>query len=634
MKSFYITTPIYYVNGKPHIGHSYTCILADMLTRYHALEGDEVFFLTGTDEHGDKIARSAEKEGVQPKELADRYAKDFKSLWDMLDVKYSEFIRTTDEHHKHVVQDVLQKIYDKGDIYFGEYGGYYCCGCERFYVENELENGVCPQHLTKPEYVKERNYFFKMSAYLPWLKEYITENPDFIQPAQYRNEVLALLEQETLDDLCISRPKSRLTWGIELPFDSDYVCYVWFDALLNYISGIGYPDSPHFTSFWAQAEHIIAKDILKPHAIFWPCMLRSAGLPIFKTLYVHGYWLAKDTKLSKSLGNVIDPALLIKQYGVDAIRYFLLRDMSFGSDANFSLTSLVSRITAELANDIGNLFSRTLGMLAKYCDSTVPQPAEYTHKDEDIQKTILEYIAMYKEHCRNVAPAKALECIVAIASCVNKYIDANAPWVLYKEKQEGRLYTVLYLVLEALRKITITLLPVVPSTAKTMLALLGITSPLGITLKNEEHTWGLLPVGNTLAPSANLFPRDQWEKPMDSIEKKTTKQAQSSISFDHFAQLDIRIGAIIHAKKVENAHSLLMLQVDIGEQETRTILSGIAERYSAEDMIGKRVLVVVNLEPKKIRGIDSFGMILTVEEGGTIHVLEPHIPYSNGSRIL
>lgn len=634
MKSFYITTPIYYVNGKPHIGHSYTSVLADMLTRYHALEGDEVFFLTGTDEHGDKIARSAEKEGTDPQTLADRYAKEFKVLWDMLDVKYSEFIRTTDESHKQVVQRVLQKIYDKGDIYFGEYGGYYCCGCERFYAENELEDGICPQHKTKPEYVKEKNYFFKMSRYLPWLKEYITEHPDFIQPSHYRNEVLALLQQETLEDLCISRPKSRLTWGIELPFDTDYVCYVWFDALLNYISGIGYPDSSCFDTFWPHAEHIIAKDILKPHAIFWPCMLASAEIPLFKKLYVHGYWLSKDTKLSKSLGNAIDPALLINQYGVDAIRYFLLRDMSFGSDANFSLSSLASRITAELANDIGNLFSRTLAMIAKYCDSKVPQPGQYTQHDECIQQTILEHIAMYKQHCRQVAPAKALENLVAIASCANKYIDANAPWTLYKEKQEERLATVLYLVLEALRKLAIALLPVVPSTAKTMLALLGITSPLGITLQEEERIWGKLPVGTVLAPSANLFPREQWEKPMDLIEVATPKEEKTYISFEQFSLVDMRVGTVISATKVENARSLLLLHVDVGEDNPRTILSGIAEKYTPTDMVGKRVIVVVNLQPKKIRGIESHGMILTVGEGNDIYLLEPSDVCMNGSRIV
>ena len=634
MRAFYITTPIYYVNGKPHIGHSYTSILADMLTRYHALEGENVFFLTGTDEHGDKIARSAQKEGIKPQELANRYSKEFKILWDMLDIRYSEFIRTTDEKHKVVVQRILQKIYDKGDIYFSEYGGFYCYGCERFYSEQELENGICPQHKTKPEYVREKNYFFKLSRYLPWLKEYILQNQDFIQPIQYRNEILALLEHETLDDLCISRPKSRLTWGIELPFDTNYVCYVWFDALLNYISGLGYPDSPCFTTFWESAQHIIAKDIVKPHAIFWPCILRSADIPLFKTLYVHGYWLSKDVKLSKSLGNVIDPAILIKQYGVDAIRYFLLRDMSFGADATFNLSLLVQRITAELANDIGNLFSRTLAMLAKYCDSKVPQPVQYTEEDEEIKKTILMYIVSYKHYCLHVAPAKALENIVAIASCVNKYIDTTAPWNLYKKKQESRLHTVLYLVLEALRKMTILLIPIIPSTAKTMLALLGITSPLGITLKEEEYIWGKLSVGTSLAPSANLFPREQWEKPIEPINATPQELWLPSIPFEHFTQIDIRVGTITDAKKLENTHSLLVLQVDVGEQKPRTILSGIAEKYTPQDIVGKQILVVVNVMPKQIRGIDSYGIVLTLKESKEIHLLELSCSYPNGSRIL
>lgn len=518
MNPFYVTTPIYYVNGKPHIGHVYTSVVADMIARYHALEGEDVFFLTGTDEHGDKIARSAIKEGISPRELADRYAEEFKHMWERCDVHYTDFIRTTQERHKRVVQMVLQHIYDKGDIYFGEYGGHYCYGCERFYVDTELEDGLCPQHKTRPEYVKEKNYFFKMKQYLPWLKEYIEQNPQSIQPSQYRNEVLSLLEHGDLDDLCISRPKTRLQWGIELPFDTDYVCYVWFDALLNYLSGIGYPDEENFHKFWSNARHIIAKDIVKPHAIFWPCMLRSAGLPLFQSIYVHGYWLIRETKVSKSLGNAFDPAVLIQQYGIDAIRYFLLRDMSFGADASFSIPLLVQRIIAELANDIGNLFSRTLGMLHKYCNAIVPKPSEYTQEDIAVQSLVLNAIVEYKQYCRAIAPARAIEQIIVIASIMNKYIDSQAPWTLYKNAEVERLHTVLYLVLEGLRKISYMLLPIMPSTAKTMVALLGITFSDEVTLKEEEHIWGRLTVGNILANRVNLFPREVWENVYEDME--------------------------------------------------------------------------------------------------------------------
>lgn len=634
MKAFYITTPIYYVNGKPHLGHSYTSVLADMLTRFHALEGESVFFLTGTDEHGDKIARSAAKEGLTPKALADIYSDEFKYLWNLLDVKYSEFIRTTDTKHIHVVQNVLQKIYDKGDIYFGEYGGFYCYGCERFYVEKELEDGVCPQHKTKPEYVKEKNYFFKMKQYLPWLKQYIMENPDSIQPAQYRNEVLSILEHEELDDLCISRPKSRLSWGIELPFDSDYVCYVWFDALVNYISGLGYPDAEPFHHFWADARHIIAKDIVKPHAIFWPCMLRSAEIPLFTTLYVHGYWLARDTKLSKSLGNAVDPVMLIKQYGVDALRYFLLRDMSFGSDATFSIALLVQRITADLANDVGNLFSRTLAMLTKYCSSIVPNPSEYNETDIALHSCINTHIESYKRYCREIAPAKALEHAIAIASAINKYIDSEAPWALHKNHNIERLHTILYTILEGLRKLTVTLLPVIPSTAKTMLALLGIPSPIGVTLCNEETNWGLLPVGNTLAPSANLFPRQQWEMPVQAEEETKSNNKKEPISFHHFAGVHMCIGTILDATLVENANTLLLLHVDIGEEKSRTILSAIALQYAPSDIIGKQVVVVSNLEPKVIRGVESQGMVLTIKNGNNVVLVESMTSVPNGSPVV
>lgn len=360
------------------------------MRRFQRLLGKDTYFLTGTDEHGDKIVQAAEKAGVSPKDFVDGVSGQFRDLWPHLGVEYDQFIRTTDPEHKKVVQAFLQRVYDSGDIYFGEYGGHYCYGCERFYTEKELENGLCPQHQVKPEYIAEKNYFFRMSKYQGWLKQHILDNPDFIRPERYRNEVLSMLDSGALEDLCISRPKSRLTWGIELPFDTDYVCYVWFDALLNYVSALGWPDGDRFANYWPGVQHLVAKDILKPHAVFWPTMLKAAGLEPYNNLNVHGYWLVRDTKMSKSLGNVVSPLEMIDRYGLNAFRYFLLREMHFGSDASFSEEALVGRLNADLANDLGNLYSRVLSMTAKYFGGVVPAPGAYTEEDETLRALAAE----------------------------------------------------------------------------------------------------------------------------------------------------------------------------------------------------------------------------------------------------
>jgi len=376
MDKIYFTTPIYYINAEPHTGHTYTTVLADTLTRYYRSAGYEVYFLTGTDEHGDKIAQAAKEKGIEPKAYADRISAIFRSTWDACGIAYDHFIRTTDSYHQTIVRDFLQQIYDSGEIYFGEYGGYYCFGCERFYTEKELVGGKCPDHQTEPEYISEKNYFFRMSKYQQSLIDHIQSHPDFIRPERYRTEVLAFL-REPLEDLCISRPKSRLQWGIPLPFDADYVTYVWFDALINYLSALELHGSEFRENFWPKANHLIAKDILKPHAIYWPTMLMAAGLPLYEHLNVHGYWVMDSGKMSKSLGNVVRPLEMKDKFGMDAFRYFLLREMAFGQDAKFSLEALVTRINADLANNLGNLVSRVLAMQQKYFNGVV-QPLSPT----------------------------------------------------------------------------------------------------------------------------------------------------------------------------------------------------------------------------------------------------------------
>lgn len=650
-ETFFVSTPIYYVNARPHLGHAYTSTLADAVTRFQRLMGKDAFLLTGTDEHGDKIVQSAEKEGITPQALADRVSAEFKAMLPRLGVQANRFIRTTDPEHKAAVQRFLQKVYDQGDIYFGEYGGHYCYGCERFYTDKELEDGLCPQHKVAPTYISEKNYFFRMSKYQDWLKQHILDNPDFIRPERYRSEVLALLDSGALEDLCISRPKSRLEWGIELPFDKNYVCYVWFDALVNYISALDWPEGEDFARYWPNAQHIIAKDILKPHAIFWPTMLKSAGIEPFRHLNVHGYWLVRDTKMSKSLGNVVDPLKMIETYGLDVFRYFVLREMHFGSDASFTEEALIARQNADLSNDLGNLFSRVLSMAAKYCESRVPSPGAYGAEEKRLQQLAEDALGNYQSLFAAFRFSAALEALWELVRALNKYVDSAAPWALFKENKLEELSTVMYTLLECQRKIALHLLPVMPDAAAKMLAQLGQDAQFTGRLQDELGVFGLLRAGTGLAASSNIFPRLEALKPAPGkAEAKPAKGAKKApepalgaqqaapagnyIEFGDFQKLDLRVGVILKAEKHPDADKLLCFTVDLGEEKPRSIVSGIAMHYKPEDLVGKQVVVLANLPPRKLRGIASEGMILTAGEDDTgLSVLTTLLDVRPGDRI-
>jgi methionyl-tRNA synthetase len=615
---FYLTTPIYYVNAMPHLGHAYTTIAADTMCRYRRLAGDTVYFLTGTDEHGDKNAQVAAKAGLSPQAYVDRMSAAFRETWTRLGITYDDFIRTTEPRHQRLVREVLTRLWDAGEIYFGKYGGQYCFGCERFYTEKEIVDGKCPDHQTPLTYIEEENYFFKMSKYQDWLIGYLEAHPDLIRPERYRNEILGFL-REPLQDLSISRPRTRLDWGIPLPFDDRFVTYVWFDALLNYVSALGELEGERYRQLWPHVQHLIGKDILKPHGVYWPCMLKAAGLPVFTHLNVHGFWNLGGGKMSKSVGNVVEALALTDKYGHDAFRYFVLREMPFGLDANFSEEALVDRLNADLANDLGNLASRATTLIANLGRGVVPDPGPATPAEETVQTAFRTARQAAHEAMEEFQFQRALAALWEFIGEMNRYVDATQPWQLAKQPDgRPRLDRVLYTLGDAMRLLGIVLTPFLPQAAERIRQGLGQTTTPAL----ADADWGRLRAGTPVQKLAGLFPRVDTKKAAENAPPPAGPATGTAgrITIDEFRRLDLRVAEVVDAEPVPKSKKLLKVTVSLGS-ERRTLVAGIAEHYRPEELRGRKVVVVANLEPATLMGVQSNGMVLAGSEGETLGLL-------------
>ena len=638
-KSFYITTPIYYPSAKLHIGHAYCTTIADSVARFHRLADEEVFFLTGSDEHGQKIQQKAEEQGITPIEYVNPIVAGFQNLWKLLNISNDDFIRTTEKRHEKVVQEVFRRIYAKGDIYKGAYTGLYCTPCESYWTEHQLdENGCCPDCHRPVQEVSEEAYFFKISKYADRLLKYIEENPDFIQPVSRRNEMINFINQG-MEDLCISR--TSFDWGIPVPIDDKHVIYVWFDALTNYLTPIGYLDDPEkFQKFWPANIHLVGKEIVRFHSIIWPCILMALDLPLPKQVFGHGWLVVDGTKMSKSIGNVVDPIGLIEEFGADAIRYFLLREINLGQDGNFSRDALIQRINSDLANDLGNLLHRTLNMVGKFQQGVVLAPEGRSETDASLIEDAMSTVKTFADDMNNMKISHAIKAVWAFISRANKYIDETAPWALAKdESKKQELANTMYNLVEALRIISGLIYPYMPTTAGKLWQQLNLPGTIEELRLADIEKWGGTPVNMHIDQAQQLFPRIEVEKveqPVKEAKNKSEKQKskkdkqkesqpEGEISIDDFAKIQLRVAKVLEAEAVPKADKLLKLKIDLGDEQ-RELVSGIAKQYKPEELVGKNVIVVANLKAAKIRGVVSHGMVLAASAGDDLKLVTVDMP--------
>jgi len=654
-KTFYITTPIYYPSDKLHIGHSYCSVAADTMARFKKLQGYDVFFLTGTDEHGQKIERRAKAVGKTPKQFVDEIVAGVKSLWKLMDVHYDRFIRTTDEDHIAAVQKIFKQLYDQGDIYKSEYEGWYCTPCESFWTELQLKDGKCPDCGREVERTREESYFFRLSKYQDRLIAYINEHPDFVQPPSRAKEMMNNFLLPGLEDLCVSR--TTMKWGIPVTFDPGHVVYVWVDALSNYITALGYlsEDPSLFNKYWPADVQLVGKEIVRFHTIIWPAMLMALDLPLPKQVFGHGWLVFGGDKMSKSKGNVVDPVILCEKYGVDAIRYFLMREMPFGSDGNFTHEALLMRMNSDLANDLGNLVSRTCAMIEKYFGGMIPEKGTPAALDIEMEEMAIATRKTMEEKMNELQFSLALTEIWKFISRCNKYIDETAPWTLAKKEEDrAQLGTVLYHLAESLRILSVLISPVMTRTPGKIQTALGIADHNDLISWDSTATFGLLPAGTQLEKIENLFPRVDIAAELAAVAPKTEEapieapkeakaevkkeqpaqpEEKAMITIDQFAAVELKTALVESCEKLEGSDKLLKLSLSVGA-EKRTVLSGIAKWYAPEELVGKTVVLVANLKPAKLRGVMSEGMILCAEDAeGRLAVVSPEKAILSGSQV-